>query len=519
MQENHQNTPVGIDDMSAYLPQLYLPIADLAAKRGLDVNKLTKGLGLQAMAVADAREDTATLAANAVVDLIRKNDLDPRQIGRIYLGTETGLDSAKATASYLLNMLEQHFELEWGPNCFVHCDVVDMTFACVAAVDALQNTIDWVRAGENRMGIVVAADIAKYELGSDGEYTQGAGSVAMLVRENPRLLAIHPAWGVATRCVNDFFKPTRRVRKADLIREVLDLVGVQGVNVEEVLAQLDSTIEVRGTIDCNEHDLTLHKMTPVFDGQYSNECYQNRIYEAYQHYRQAAGMGKNEPLLVNWSRLVFHLPYAYQARRMAAELFMDDLKARGEWAGFIERNQLAQPCADDFTDREVYFRECNEFLRSLTKTEAYRQFVQEKIERGERASAEVGNLYTGSIFLALMSTLEGDLQEGTDLTGRTIGFFAYGSGSKSKVFSATVQPGWREVAGEFGLMQRLAQRQQIDYDTYEQLHRGKLTDNVASTAGAFFLADVCDEGQERIGARLYGYRALEVAVGLSTARL
>ena len=36
-------------------------------------------------------------------------------------------------------------------------------------------------------------------------------------------------------------------------------------------------------------------------------------------------------------------------------------------------------------------------------------------------------------FMALMSTLESDLQEGTDLTGKRIGFFAYGSGSKSKV--------------------------------------------------------------------------------------
>jgi hydroxymethylglutaryl-CoA synthase len=67
--------------------------------------------------------------------------------------------------------------------------VVDLTFACIGAVDALQNSLDWVRMGEDRMAIVIGSDVAKYELASTGEYTQGAGAIALLVKENPRLLA------------------------------------------------------------------------------------------------------------------------------------------------------------------------------------------------------------------------------------------------------------------------------------------------------------------------------------------
>ena len=191
--------PIGIDDMAAYIPQLYLPIEDLATARDLEYVKLNKGLGLEAMAVPDVGEDAATMMANAVREIIERNELQPQQIGRIYLGTESALDGAKPTATYALDMLSTYFAERHGPDCFLNCDVVDMTFACIGAVDALQNTLDWVRCGEDRIGIIVASDIAKYELGSGGEYTQGAGAVAVLVKANPRLLAIDPTWGVSTR--------------------------------------------------------------------------------------------------------------------------------------------------------------------------------------------------------------------------------------------------------------------------------------------------------------------------------
>ncbi|GIS43879.1 MAG: hypothetical protein Ct9H90mP16_09490 [Candidatus Poseidoniales archaeon] len=76
-----------------------------------------------------------------------------------------------------------------------------MTFACIGAVDALHNTLDWVARGgveEDRIGIVVFSDNAKYDLESAGEYTQGAGGGALLIRHNPRLISIPDRWGVST---------------------------------------------------------------------------------------------------------------------------------------------------------------------------------------------------------------------------------------------------------------------------------------------------------------------------------
>ncbi len=505
---------VGIDDFSVYLPQLFLSVETLATARDLPYAKFKQGLGLEQMALADAREDTATMAANAVLDLMHKNDLDPCDLGRLYLGTESSLDGAKPTATYVLDMLSDHFADSYGPNCFLHCDVVDMTFACIGAVDALQNTLEWVAAKEGRIGIVVASDSAKYEMNSTGEYTQGAGAVAMLVKQSPRLLAIDPDFGVATRPAHDFFKPKRKVSKREIIREVINLLpdlSAEDYRISELEKKLTEGLQVKGILDCNEHFLTLHKDTPVFDGPYSNESYQARIREALMDYRRRHGK-RSGRLQDDYAAFAFHLPYAYQARRMFSEIFMEELKANRNWEAFTDRNQLDVPCADDYNDREAYLTKCSEFLRSVTKTEDYKQFVDAYIAPGDWASSRVGNLYSGSVFLSLMAILEAALHNGESLSGRDLLVFAYGSGSKAKVFATTVQEGWEEKTRQFDLQLRLDHRQEIDYATYEQLHRCSLRENVTEHGeGTFFLADVHDTRDETEGARHYGYSANAMA--------
>ncbi|MFN5090972.1 MAG: hydroxymethylglutaryl-CoA synthase family protein [Bacteroidota bacterium] len=223
---------VGIDDIAAHLPHIYLKIEDLSIARNIEYAKLNKGLGLTNMSLADVHEDAATMAANAVRKLIEQNDLNPSHIGRIYLGTESALDGSKPTASYALDMLNHYFSPKYGPDCFLNCDVVDLTFACIGAVDALQNSLDWVRTGEDRIAIVIGSDVAKYELASTGEYTQGAGAIALLVKENPRLLAFDEQWGVATRPVHDFFKPIRTVQKNQLLTEIEEKGIGQNLNFD-----------------------------------------------------------------------------------------------------------------------------------------------------------------------------------------------------------------------------------------------------------------------------------------------
>ena len=455
--------PVGIDDLSLYVPGIYLDIKALADARQIPYEKLSHGLGLHRMALPDANEDAATMAAEAVTELLERNGIDPRQIGRLYLGTESALDGAKPTATYTLGMLQQRFSGQYGPDCFRHCDVLDMTFACIGAVDALFSTLDWVAADpHNNIGIVVASDIAKYELGSSGEYTQGAGAVAMLVKANPRLLAVRRAVGVATEHVHDFYKPRR-----------------------EKFTE-----------------------TPVFDGQYSNQCYQNRMSEALADFRRratASGLmreGQYPALSERWARMIFHLPYAFHAKRMFVEEFVGERKAKGAWEHDCARYGFVEPAAADFPDGKTFGKAQAAFLKNVSESALYRRFVREKLEKTQRASQETGNLYTASIFLALMSSLEADWADGARLGGKRLGFVAYGSGSKAKVFEAVVQPGWSGVVARFGVADKLRRRRAVDYAQYERLHTGVQNEPIFAGEKTWRLEKIGTEGVT-LGARYY----------------
>ncbi len=497
--------------MAVHIPALYVPIQTLAEARAIEYAKLNKGLGLQEMSVADVAEDAATMAAHAILELIERNRLAPSEIGRIYLGTESALDGAKPTATYVQDMLQQYLAREYGADCLLNCDVVDLTFACVGGVDAMLNSLDWIRAGEQRKAIVVASDNAKYELASTGEYTQGAGAVAMLLKESPRLLAIEPVVGTATRPVHDFFKPVRKITKRALLEEALKEAAVPEEKWGAILQKLNpEALNESGYWDSNEDYFLIHRDTPVFDGPYSNDCYRSRIREALDHYEQQLASSA-EPTTDQWRRIIFHLPYAFQARRMFAELFLAEAQKRGDLDLLLEEMGTAEPRSDQFDSEEAFAKAMNAFLRGVSKTQRYRTFVAEKIERGERYSSRMGNLYAGSIFLSLLSSLEADYAEGTDLDGAALGFFGYGSGSKSKVFVGVVQPRWKEVVAAFDTDKRLDSRQAIDYPTYEKLHRGRLLQPIAPEQLTFRLAEVSAERGVREGARTY---SVQTPVGL-----
>jgi len=197
----------------------------------------------------------------------------------------------------------------------------------------------------------------------------------------------------------------------------------------------------------------MRKDTPIFDGQYSNFTYQNRIREAFLNFKNkktAAGLiAENYPVLGNWERLIFHLPYAAHGRRIASELFMLELKTIGQWENYATENGLIAPQVVDFENETLFNKAKNQFLRAITKTKGYKEFAINKLAKAEVASSGVGNMYACSIFLALMGTLEEDFLEESKLAGKDVGFIGYGSGSKSKVFEAEIQPTWKEVVKSY----------------------------------------------------------------------
>ena len=447
---------VGIDSITFDLPKIHLSIKKLAKNRNIEPDKLIKGLGLQKMTFLDKHQDVVTLATNAVFKLIQQENLKPSTISRIYVGTESGVDSSKPIGSYIISLLENQL----GEATFRNCDVVDMTFACIGAIDALQNTLDYIRLNPTKKAIVVATDNAKYDLNSTGEYTQGAGAVAMLITSNPRILSFSKEVGVATEGVFDFFKPRRYLSK-------------------EVALKLENNPEWNGIL---ENEIAIFKEQPVFDGHYSNTCYINRIKDAYEHYKKESN--QNGVLYQNWGAILMHLPYCFQGRRTFIEIFA------------AEHPELLKTQIGETTKEKI---------KSLSKSPEYLEVINQKIVPSEIASGQVGNIYTGSIFLGLLSTLCYHFQQKSDLADKKFGFIAYGSGSKAKVFEAEVTPNWETVIEKTKLFETLNQSHEIEFDDYLKLHKKEQSLSIVSPKMEFVLDYIEKENPLLLGARYYKF--------------
>lgn len=446
----------GIDAIAFDVAKLHLPIKTLAKTRNIDAEKLEKGLGLVKMTLPDVHQDVVVFGANALTKLFEENQINPKEIARIYVGTESGIDSSKPISSFLITLMEQ----KYGANSFSECDAVDFTFACIGGVDALQNCIDFVRLHPDKKAIVVTTDFAKYDLNSSGEYTQGAGAMALLIAKNPRIIAFENLWATSTKGVFDFFKPYRTLSKQTI---------TGNANNEKWFDNLEAEIEI-------------HKDQPVFDGHYSNQCYLDRTRNAYFSFKTEKGI--SSPLYHSWKSIVMHLPYSFQGRRMFSEIYALDA--------------MNKSISGDETPIEYQNN-----LKEISKSKAYQKFVVEKLQPAELASSLIGNLYTGSIFMGFLSTLSYYFNANVEIKNKKFGFLAYGSGSKSKVFEGKIQSEWKTAIAKIQLFETLENSFEIDFETYERLHKKEQKKSVQEPKNEWILDYIENENPNLIGARYY----------------
>jgi hydroxymethylglutaryl-CoA synthase len=446
----------GIDAIAFDVAKIHLPINTLAKARNIEPEKLEKGLGLIKMTLPDTHQDTVVFGANSLTKLISDHNINLNEIARIYVGTESAIDSSKPISSFLIALMEQKF----GENTLSECDVVDFTFACIGGVDAMQNCIDFVTLNPTKKAIVVTTDFAKYDLNSTGEYTQGAGALAMLITSNPKIIAFENNWATSTKGVFDFFKPYRTISKTAITGNTTN---------ESWFENLESEVEI-------------HKDQPVFDGQYSNQCYMDRTRDAYFSFKKLKNT--TETVYDSWKSIVMHLPYAFQGRRMLSEIYALDAS-----------NTII--IGDEDTS------EYQNKLKEISKSEDYKEFVNEKLMPAEIASSLIGNLYTGSIFMGLLSTLAHFYDTEKEISDSKFGFLAYGSGSKSKVFEGTIQPEWKLAIAGVKLFETIEKSFEIDFETYNKLHKKEQKISIRTPKNEWVLDRIESEIPNLIGARYY----------------
>src|SRR3954471_10848249 len=408
--------------MAIYIPKLYIDYKDFAKARGIDPQKLEYGIGIKKMALADANQDPACMAANACLRLMKKNDLKPQDIGRIYVATESSLDESKAMNSFVIGMLEQVY----GENTLEHAGGIECKFACVSGSYAIYDNANWIRARENneQAAIVIVSDIAKYDIGSAGEYTQGAGAVALLIKDNPRLMAFDE--------------------------------------------------KVTSTIIKNEYDFyrPFGKVTPLVNGIYSNLLYLIQVRKALEAYKDKAtklgfiNLREDESITDHIDYINVHLPYRKMGEKALAYLLRHEWRHLPRWMHVIREIGTQEPQPRDprgtiesiLADTE-FMKADERFRRAFMQTSYYNEVYEAKMSSSLEASAIIGNLYTASMYLGLRSLLEFEFKKGTDLEGKRIGFGSYGSGSSAMVFSGIIQPEYKEIVSRMDLDADIGQRQ------------------------------------------------------------
>lgn len=163
---------------------------------------------------------------------------------------------------------------------------------------------------------------------------------------------------------------------------------------------------------------------PIVNGKFSNEQYLAFFTNVWERYTVKTGL-----FLSDFEAICFHLPYAKMGRKALNAVFNE------------------QASASD-TER---------LLRNHAFSTSYNKLV--------------GNIYTGSLYLSLLSLLE---QNNSLDAGSKIGLFSYGSGAVGEFFSGLLQPNYQEHLAAAHHEHLLSSRREVTVSEYEQIFRETL---------------------------------------------
>lgn len=348
---------IGIDKIGFATANYVLKLADLAEARGIVPDKLSKGLLLKELSIAPITEDIVTMGASAAESILTAKDKN--EIDMVIVASESGIDQSKASAVFVHGLL--------GVQPFARS--LEMKEACYSATAALDYARLHVEKHPNSKVLVIASDIAKYGVDTPGEPTQGAGAVAMLITNNPRILIFNEDNVAQTRDIMDFWRPN-------------------------------------------------YSTTPFVNGMYSTQQYLDSLKITWVEYQK-----RNQVSLKDFAAICFHLPYP--------KLALKGLKKIMDKSLSLEQQEQLQA---NFHQSILY-------------------------------SQKVGNIYTGSLFLGLLSLLE---NSSTLKTGDRIALFSYGSGAVSEIFSGQLVAGFKQRL-QTNRIEMLNNRTPLSIPDYEKI--------------------------------------------------
>ncbi|HET7569823.1 MAG TPA: hydroxymethylglutaryl-CoA synthase [Gammaproteobacteria bacterium] len=489
-----ENLQAGVSGMSLYVPRLRVPLESWCDWTGNAWGKIQAVVG-HGFRMPAGHENVYTMAAEAVLRLIRNYDIDPRRVGLLALGTESSRDNS-AGAVIVRGLLDQALAKLGLPTLARDCEVPEFKHACLGGVYGLKAALRYVRGdGADRVGIVVASDIAEYARGSSGEQTQGAGAVAMLVEREPKLFEVdldHSGSASAYRGP-DFRKPVARHFDA------------------AYAAQLPPGRDF-----------------PIFSGRYSTYAYLDEIAQAFDAMLGRLRTSASE-FLDSARAAFFHRPYHYMPIQGLAFLYVRALAVSAR-AGDL----LADCCRDAEVSLPALQAEAaarpdlyadfaaagepvdgNPLTAAVAQVLRKRQWFRDRVEAlmslGKNSVLELGNLYTAALPAWVAAGFADAAARGLELAGAPLLALGYGSGDAAESIPIQAVPGWQSAAAKLGVEEALANKPiDLDRSKYEALHDGRREAAPTVAATGFAISRVGhDYGADfqDLGIEYYAYTA------------
>jgi len=162
---------VGIVGYGSYIPVYRIKVENIAKQWGRDPASVKNGLLVYEKTVPAPDEDTISISVQAAKYALQRAQIDPAEIGAVYIGSESHPYAVKPSGTVLIDALGI------GPE--VH--VADYEFACKAGTEAMFVAYSHVKAGNMKYAMGIGADTSQGAPSDALEFTASAGGSAFIM--------------------------------------------------------------------------------------------------------------------------------------------------------------------------------------------------------------------------------------------------------------------------------------------------------------------------------------------------
>lgn len=179
---------VGIVSYGAYIPRYRITPEEIGKVWGVDGKSMSKGLMINCKSVPSPDEDTITISVEAARNMMRRCSVNPKDIGALYVGSESHPYAVKPTGTIVAEAIEAAPDLT----------VADFEFACKAGTAAIQTCMGLVGSGMVKYGVAIGADTSQGAPGDALEYSASAGGAAFLIGSEKLIATIESTYSYTT---------------------------------------------------------------------------------------------------------------------------------------------------------------------------------------------------------------------------------------------------------------------------------------------------------------------------------